>query len=81
MVRLTEVAYASAPAGKTAQARQLLASLQGRAKRTYVPSYDFAVLHTALGENEKALKWLGKAYEEHDRALIVLGIERTQALI
>ena len=75
MVRMTEVAYASARAGKTEQARALVRDLQERSKRGYVPAYDLAVVHLALGENETALQWLQKAYDQHDWAVIVLAVE------
>jgi TolB-like protein/DNA-binding winged helix-turn-helix (wHTH) protein len=75
IVRVTEMAYASARAGKTEQARALVRDLQERSKRGYVPAYDLAVIHLALGENETALQWLQKAYDEHDWALIVLAVE------
>jgi len=75
MVRMTEVAYASARLGKTEQARALVRDLQERSKRGYVPAYDLAVVYLALGENETALQWLQKAYDQHDWALIVLAVE------
>jgi adenylate cyclase len=75
IVRVTEMAYASARAGKTVQARALVRDLQERSKRGYVPAYDLAVIHLALGENETALQWLQKAYDEHDWALVVLAVE------
>jgi TolB-like protein len=75
IVRVTEKAYASAIAGKTAQARALVRDLQERSTRGYVPAYDLAVIHLALGENEAALQWLQKAYDEHNWALIVLAVE------
>jgi TolB-like protein/tetratricopeptide (TPR) repeat protein len=75
VIRLTELAYARARAGDTAEAKALLQNLQQRAERAYVPAYDFAIIHTALGENEHALAWLQKAYNEHAWALYVLGVE------
>jgi hypothetical protein len=69
------LAYARARAGETAKATALLQNLQQRAERAYVPAYDFAIIHTALGENEQALAWLQKAYDEHDWPLVVLGVE------
>jgi len=72
---MTEMAYASAKGGKTAQARALLGELHERSKESYVPAYDFAIIHLALGENEAALQWLQKAYDEHDWALMVLAVE------
>jgi len=75
ILRMTEMAYASAKAGKTAQALALLGELHERYKRSYVPAYDLAIVHLALGENEAALQWLQKAYDEHDWALMVLAVE------
>jgi len=75
VIRLTELAYARARAGETAEARAILENLQKQSKLAYLPAYDFAVIHTALGENEQALAWLRKAHYEHDWALIVLGVE------
>jgi serine/threonine-protein kinase len=72
---MTELAYASAKGGKTAQALALLGELHERSKESYVPAYDFAIIHLALGENEAALQWLQKAYDEHDWALMVLAVE------
>lgn len=74
-LRVTELAYACARAGKSAEARGFLRELQERSKRGYVPAYDLAVIHLALGEKEAALQWLQKAYEEHDWGLIVLAVE------
>jgi TolB-like protein/Tfp pilus assembly protein PilF len=75
VIRLTELAYARARAGETAKANAVLQKLQQRAELAYVPAYDFAIVHTALGENEQALAWLQKAYTEHDWPLVVLGVE------
>ena len=75
ILSLTEMAYAYAKAGKTAKASSLLRKLEARSKRAYVPAYDLAVVHLALGQNEAALQWLQKAYDEHDWALVVLAVE------
>ena len=72
---LTEMAYACARAGKSAEARALLRELQERSKRGYVPAYDLAIVHLALREKEAALQWLERAYDEHDWALMVLAVE------
>ena len=48
---------------------------QERSTGGYVPAYDLAVIHIALRENEVALQWLQKAYDDHDWALIVLAVE------
>jgi TolB-like protein/DNA-binding winged helix-turn-helix (wHTH) protein/Tfp pilus assembly protein PilF len=74
-LRLTEMAYASARAGKSVEARAFLKELQERSKRGYVPAYDLAIVHLALGEKDVALQSLERAYDEHDWALMVLAVE------
>jgi TolB-like protein/DNA-binding winged helix-turn-helix (wHTH) protein/tetratricopeptide (TPR) repeat protein len=74
-LRVTEMAYACARAGKTAEAGAFLRDLHQRSKRGYVPAYDLAVVHLALGEKEAALQWLQRAYDEHDWGLMVLAVE------
>jgi TolB-like protein/DNA-binding winged helix-turn-helix (wHTH) protein/tetratricopeptide (TPR) repeat protein len=74
-IRVTEMAYACAKAGKSAEALALLKKLQEGSKRGYVPAYDLAVVHLALGEKEAALQWLQRAYDEHDWGLVVLAVE------
>jgi serine/threonine-protein kinase len=75
VLSMTERAYSSGKAGKTAEARGLLKKLEERSKEGYVPAYDLAVVHLALGEKEPALRWLQRAYDEHDWGLIVLAVE------
>lgn len=74
-LRVTEMAYACARAGKSDEAHAFLRELEERAKRAYVPAYDLAIVHLALGEKDAALQWLEKAYTEHDWALMVLMVE------
>ncbi|HEY0873525.1 MAG TPA: winged helix-turn-helix domain-containing protein [Vicinamibacterales bacterium] len=55
---LTYLARSLAFAGREAEAREILAELQRRAASEYVPPVVYAWIHTALGEEEKALDWL-----------------------
>jgi eukaryotic-like serine/threonine-protein kinase len=72
---LTERAYTLGVAGQHSEARQLLKLLEERSRHTFVPAYNLAVIHIALSENEAALQYLEKAYQEHDWALLVLAVE------
>ena len=58
--------HAYASAGNTAKARKILDDLHGLAKIRYVPPYAFALIHTGLGENEEALEWLERAYQDRN---------------
>jgi serine/threonine-protein kinase len=50
--------------GKRGEAQKVLDELKQLSKRSYVPSYDFALIYAGLGEKEQAITWLEKAYEE-----------------
>jgi serine/threonine-protein kinase len=55
--------------GREAEARQLLAELQERAGREYVPPHDLAVLHAGLGDRKEALSALERAFEQRNGLL------------
>lgn len=73
--RMSSLGHAYAMAGRTAQARAVLDSLEARAGRSYVPSYWFALLHVGLGEREQAMTSLERAYEERSTVLAYLRID------
>ena len=69
------IAYASA--GQKDKAREALDDLLERSNKGYVPPSGLARLYLVLGENEKGIEWLQKAYEKHDFFLRYLKVERT----
>ncbi len=69
------LAYTLAAAGRTREALQILQDLTTQAKEKYVAPYFFAGIHLGLGENERALEYLRKCYEEHSHWLIYLRID------
>lgn len=44
-------------------------------KHGYVSSYSIAEGHMRLGQKDRALDWLEKAYEEHDSGLVSIAVE------
>jgi tetratricopeptide (TPR) repeat protein len=74
-VRATGLARAYAAAGNKIEARKILATLMVESKKRYVPPYFVATVHAALGENEDALTWLGKADEGRDTNLQWLKVD------
>jgi adenylate cyclase len=58
--------YACAVSGDHAKAEQVLHQLEELAKQRYVSPANRASVYLGLGENEKALDWLEKAYEDRD---------------
>jgi serine/threonine-protein kinase len=63
------LAGALAEAGQTEEARAILAELDARTGREYVPPYDRAVVLAGLGEEEAALGELERAHRERNALL------------
>ncbi len=74
-VGLTELAYSLAAAGRQSEAQRILHRLQEKSRHAFVPAYNFAIIHTALHQKDRALQNLQKAYDEKDWALMVLAVE------
>jgi eukaryotic-like serine/threonine-protein kinase len=74
---LASLAYASAVSDDRARACQLLTDLEQRSARQFVAPYFIARIYVGLGEKEKALAWLEKAYEDRDECLTWLKVDPT----
>ena len=66
-----EMIWANGFAGKREKARQLLAELPNRDQ---VSSFDLALIHTSLGEKEKAIGYLEEAYQERDPLVVPIKV-------
>jgi tetratricopeptide (TPR) repeat protein len=62
---IASVGHAHAMAGRKSDAQQILNQLQERSKHSYVSPYHVALIYIALGERDRALTWLEKAYDDH----------------
>lgn len=62
--------YADAASGKRRKAQEILNKLDNLARQQYVSPFGIATIHMGLGEKEKALVWLEKAYLAHDSELV-----------
>jgi serine/threonine protein kinase/tetratricopeptide (TPR) repeat protein len=69
------LAHTYGAAGRTKEALELLDELTELAKHKYVAPYFFAGIHIGLGECDRAMDYLEKAYEEHSHWLIYLHID------
>ena len=69
------LAHSYGKAGRTKEALQILDDLAKLAERKYVASHFFAGIHIGLGENNRALEYLEKSYEEHSHWLIYLHMD------
>ena len=70
---LGQLGQALAMVGRTSEARDALGRLEELSHNRYVSPYHFAYVYTGLGEQERAMDWLERAYEE--RAGAVFGIK------
>ena len=66
------LAHVLAVSGKRSEAQAILASMQARAQKSYVPAYDLAVLHLGLGDRQGAIDWLQKASVERSGFLVYI---------
>ncbi len=64
-----------AASGNSGEAKKVLDQLQEVSKRRYVSPYSIAVIYAGLCENDSAVLWLQKAYEERSVWLIHLHLK------
>jgi serine/threonine-protein kinase len=69
------LARSLALAGERVEAESLLTRLEARAGGGYVPSYEVAKVHEALGRPERALDWLERAHRERSHSLVFLRVD------
>ncbi len=67
--------HAYAVAGRTAEARNSLEYLHALAENQYVLPYAFAMIYTGLGENEIAIEWLEKAFDDRNGWMPFINVE------
>jgi tetratricopeptide (TPR) repeat protein len=69
--------HAYALAGRQADARKILAALERPTPRQSAPSFQIAQVYIGLGDHDRAMEWLEKAYAERSPWLSWLKVEPT----
>ena len=69
------LAHTYGESGRTKEAVQVLDDLTELAKHKYVAPHFFAGIHIGLGENERAIQYLEKSWEDHSHWLIYLHLD------
>jgi serine/threonine protein kinase len=69
---LAELGHAYALSGRKADAENALTELEAKSKRSYVPAYNIAEVYVGLGQKDKALAMLEKAYADRSMMLTFL---------
>ena len=73
---VASLARSLALAGERAEAESLLARLVARdGGHRYVPSYEVAKVHEALGRRDEALRWLERAFAERSHSMVFLRVD------
>jgi TolB-like protein/DNA-binding winged helix-turn-helix (wHTH) protein/Tfp pilus assembly protein PilF len=72
---VSALANAYARMGNKPEAERLFATLVIQSKKNYVSPYYFAVVHLGLGEQEKAILDLEKAYSDRSNGLVFLEVD------
>ncbi len=62
-------------AGQLAQAHRALRALQTATRRDTVRAWAFVRAYVGVGDKEAALKWLERAYAEHDNGMTTLKVD------
>ena len=65
------LAWVNAVAGRTAEAKAILAALLKRRVEDYFSPFYLACIYTGLGEVDEAFRWLHTAFEERDCLLVL----------
>ncbi len=73
---LAELGRSYALAGRKGDAENVLKELERWSKRSYVPAYNFAEVYVGLGDKERALAMLEKAYA--DRSMLLTFVAADQ---
>jgi non-specific serine/threonine protein kinase len=69
------MAHALALAGNRDAAEAILAQQLENSKKSYVSPYSIAVIYAGLGDYNRALDWLSKAYEEHSGFMVYVYLD------
>jgi DNA-binding winged helix-turn-helix (wHTH) protein/tetratricopeptide (TPR) repeat protein len=67
--------YVYAISGRENQARKVLQDLQSRLGQPYVPSYAIALVYAGLGENDHAMSWLQRAFDDRSTSMVYLRLD------
>jgi hypothetical protein len=61
-------------AGKPGKAQKIVDELLTRAKTEYVSAWAIAVIYIGMGETDRAMEWLEKAYQDRNASLVWLKV-------
>ncbi len=72
---LGALGHAYAVAGQRTEAEKVLSRLMEQSKKQYVSPFYVAIIYVGLRENEKAMDWMEKAYQDRSNAVVFLKVD------
>ena len=72
---LAQLGHIYAVAGEKAKARRVLAELKQLARRQYISTYNFAVLHAGLGERDEAFRYLETVLQDRSEWFAAVNVD------
>lgn len=72
---LSFLGHAYALSGRQNETLKIIDELDERSKHEYVSPYDVAIIYVGLGDNDKAIEKLNKAYDDRAGWMIMLNVE------
>ena len=73
--RLGDLGQAYGLSGRRREALKEIDKLQELSKQRYVAPYNLALIYASLGDNDNALEWLERAYEDRSTMLIRIRVD------
>ncbi len=67
---LGALGHAYGASGNRSEAERVLAKLMEQSKKQYVSPFYVAIVYVGLGENDKAVDWLERAYADRSNAIV-----------
>jgi TolB-like protein/DNA-binding winged helix-turn-helix (wHTH) protein/Tfp pilus assembly protein PilF len=74
-MNIAALGHVYAVSGHRAEARKALRTLDELAIRRYVSSFPRALICAGLGEDDRALEWLERAFQEHSSGMVTLKVD------
>lgn len=74
-VMTARLGYTYTLAGRKAEAKAALEELFAASKQRHISPYLIATIYSGLGDKDKAMQWLEKAYEVRDGMLVMLKVD------
>jgi Flp pilus assembly protein TadD len=72
---LGSLGHAYAVSGDREKARQVLSDLRELSRRRYVSPFDTAVIYAGMDDEDRAVEWLEKAFDDRSLEMIFLKVD------